>query len=146
MDGVDDVLQETNLVLWDKRKTFETGSNFRAWACSIARFKVMSHRRKLARLGLQLFDDDLAETLAAECEAEPVEFDEQRRSLEKCLGRLKDKERSLIEHRYFSDSTLEEFAAQSGRSVESLRVTLFRIRAALKKCITGELAINRTRS
>mgnify|MGYP000113776971 CR=1 FL=1 len=32
MDGVDDVLQETNVVLWEKRATFEPGTNFRAWA------------------------------------------------------------------------------------------------------------------
>ena len=146
MDGVDDVLQETNLVLWQKRRTFEPGTNFRAWACAIARFKVLGHRRKLARLGGALFDDDLAEQLAAECEAEPEEFSERLSALEKCLGRLEEKDRRLIEHRYFSDSPLEEFSAQCGRPVESLRVTLFRIRAALKKCITGELAIHRARS
>ena len=143
-DGVDDVLQETNLVLWEKRKTFEPGTNFRAWACAVARFKAMGHRRKLARLGFQLFDDDLAEQLAVECEAEPEEFDDRLRALNTCLGRLQDKERQLIEHRYFSDSNLDEFAVQSGRSADSLRVSLFRIRAALKKCITGELAIHRT--
>ena len=146
MDGVDDVLQETNLVLWDKRQTFQAGTNFRAWACAIARFKVMGHRRKLAKLGFQLFDDELAEQLATECEAEPEEFDGRLRALEKCLNRLEDKERGLIEHRYFSDSNLDEYAAKCDRPVDSLRVTLFRIRAALKKCITGELTINRTRS
>ena len=60
LDGVDDVLQETNLVLWEKRTAFEHGSNFRAWACAIARFRVMGHRRKLARLGVQILDEDLA--------------------------------------------------------------------------------------
>lgn len=146
VDGVDDVLQETNLVLWEKRRTFEPGSNFRAWACAIARFSVMGHRRKLARLGFQLFDDDLAEQLATECEAEPEELTERIRALEHCLGHLPEKERALIDFRYFSDSQLEEYAAQCGRPVESLRVSLFRIRAALKKCITGELTLYRTRS
>ena len=146
MDGVDDVLQETNLVLWEKRRTFEPGSNFRAWACAIARFRVMGHRRKLARQGFQLFDDDLAEQLATECEAEPEELSERVHALEHCLGHLQEKERALIEFRYFSDSQLEEYAAQCGRPVESLRVSLFRIRAALKKCITGELTLYRTRS
>ncbi|MDG1072265.1 MAG: sigma-70 family RNA polymerase sigma factor [Akkermansiaceae bacterium] len=146
MDGVDDVLQETNLVLWEKRKTFEPGSNFRAWACAIARFKVMNHRRKLAHLGLQLFDDELADQLGAECEAEPEEFDERLRALETCLARLQEPERGLVEHRYFSGSTLHDYAAKSGRPVESLRVSLFRIRAALKKCITGEITIHRSQS
>lgn len=145
MDGVDDVLQETNLVLWEKRRTFEPGSNFRAWACAIARFRVMGHRRKLARLGLQMFDDDLAEQLATECEAEPEELTDRIRALEHCLGRLPQKERALIDFRYFSDSQLEEYAAQCGRPVNSLRVSLFRIRTALKKCITGELTLSRNR-
>jgi RNA polymerase sigma-70 factor (ECF subfamily) len=146
VDGVDDVLQETNLVLWEKRGTFEPGSNFRAWACAIARYRVMGHRRKLARQGLPLFDDALAEQLAAECEAEPEELTDRIRALEHCLGRLPEKERALIDNRYFSDSHLDEYAAQCGRPVESLRVSLFRIRAALKKCITGELTLYRTRS
>jgi RNA polymerase sigma-70 factor (ECF subfamily) len=140
-DGVDDVLQETNLVLWEKRKTFKAGTNFRAWACQIARFKVMGHRRKLANLGFQLFDDELAEQLAEECEAEPEELAARMEALKKCLTRLKESERQLIEHRYLSDSNLDKFSEKSGRSVDSLRVTLFRIRAGLKKCITGELNI-----
>jgi RNA polymerase sigma-70 factor (ECF subfamily) len=145
-DGVDDVLQETNLVLWEKRRTFEPGTNFRAWACAIARFKVMGHRRKLAQLGFQLFDEDLADQLATECEAQPEEFDERLRAMEQCLSRLGEKERGLIEHRYFSGSALDEYALGRGTSVESLRVSLFRIRAALKKCILGQLTIHRSRS
>jgi RNA polymerase sigma-70 factor (ECF subfamily) len=140
-DGVDDVLQETNLVLWEKRKTFKPGTNFRAWACQIARFKVMGHRRKLANLGFQLFDDELADQLAEECQAEPEELTARMDALKKCLSRLREPERQLIEHRYLSDSNLDEFAEKSGRSADSLRVTLFRIRAGLKKCIAGEINI-----
>jgi len=146
MDGVDDVLQETNMVIWEKRRTFELGSNFRAWACAIARFRVMGHRRKLGKLGMQMFDDQLAEQLATECEAEPEELTNRLCALESCLGRLPEKERALVDFRYFSDSNLDEYSAQCGRPADSLRVSLFRIRAALKKCITGELALYRSRS
>lgn len=146
VDGVDDVLQETNLVLWEKRKTFREGTNFRAWACQIARYKVMSHRRKLAHRGQLAFDEDLAEMLADECGAEPEELEARMEALRKCLGRLRDPERELIEHRYFTDATLDEYAGERGQSAEGLRVTLFRIRAALKKCIKSELNIQRVRS
>lgn len=145
MDGVDDVLQETNMVLWEKRSSFQPGTNFRAWACTIARYKVMGHRKKLANLGVPLFDDDLAEQLAAECEAEPEELEERKNALRKCLGRLGKEERRLIEHRYFSGAPLENFAKECGRGVDSLRVSLFRIRAGLKKCITSELNIREAR-
>jgi len=143
MDGVEDVLQETNLILWEKRGTFQPKTDFRAWAFTIARFKVMAHRKKLARLGVRTFEEELLEILSAECEAETEELDERLRALEKCLGRLEDDERGLIEHRYYTAAGLDHFAAQCGRPVESLRVSLFRIRAALKKCITAQLAITR---
>lgn len=150
MDGVSDVLQETNLVLWEKRAKFRPGTNFGAWAFTIARLEVKTHRRRLRKAGLTLLDEDLAERLA-ECMAErhedrPEEANDRLRALDKCLCRLAGNERELIEHRYFSDSSLDEFAAHCGRPVESLRVTLFRIRAALKKCINDEIAINRIRS
>lgn len=150
MDGVCDVLQETNLVLWEKRGKFQPGSNFGAWAFTIARLEVKTHRRRLRQLGLPLLDEDLAERLAARMaerhEERPDEVEERLRALEKCLGRVQGNERELIEHRYFRKTPLEEFAASCGRPVESLRVSLFRIRAALRKCINSELAINGSRS
>ena len=36
-DDAADVLQETSLVLWKRFDTYETGTNFFAWACKIAR-------------------------------------------------------------------------------------------------------------
>lgn len=145
LDGVSDVLQETNLVLWKKRKTFKPGTNFRAWACAIARFEVIAHRRKLLRQGVSMLDEELAEQLADHCETDPEEADERLIALECCLERLGDKERNLIEHRYASHASLSEYAAQCQRPVGSLRVTLFRIRAALKKCINSHLATERSR-
>jgi hypothetical protein len=41
---------------------------------------------------------------------------------------------------------LEEYALKVNRPAESLRVSLFRIRAALKKCIVGKITIHRTQS
>lgn len=146
VDGVDDVLQETNLVLWEKRRTFREGTNFRAWACQIARYKVMSHRRKLAHSGAVAFSDDLAEMLAEESAAETDELDARMEALKKCLGRLREQDRELIEHRYFKREPLVGFAKKRGQSEETLRVTLFRIRAGLKKCISGELNTERSQS
>ena len=146
MDGVDDVLQETNLILWEKRASFRSGTNFRAWACAIARLEVKAQRRKLLRLGKVMLDEDLIEELSERGSASPAEVDERLGALNRCIGRLEEKERQLIEHRYFSKLPLGEFAIRCGRPVESLRVSLFRIRAGLKKCISSDMAIHRARS
>jgi RNA polymerase sigma-70 factor (ECF subfamily) len=141
LDGVDDVLQETNIVLWEKRGSFELGTNFRAWAFSIARYKAMNHRQKRSRQGMEVLADDLLELLSSEFEERADQVNERVRALEKCLRRLNTPEMELIEQRYYAGMTMHHLAGSSNRSLESLRVTLFRIRAALRKCITAELAL-----
>ena len=61
----DDILQETNLVLWRKSDEFEPGSNFDAWAFRIAQFQVLAFRKRQQRSKLH-FDDELVEALALE--------------------------------------------------------------------------------
>ena len=48
---VSDVLQDVNVKLWERQNTFEIGTNFGAWACTLARYSVLSHRSKLKRQG-----------------------------------------------------------------------------------------------
>ncbi len=108
--GVSDVVQETNLVLWEKRHKFEMGTNFRAWAFAIARFEVKTHRRKLLKVGVPFLDEALAEQLADESLEEPHEFVERLAALKHCLGRLNEDQRRLVEHRYFKQDTLDAFA------------------------------------
>lgn len=146
VDGVDDVLQETNIVLWEKRRSFESGSNFQAWAFQIARFKVMNHRRKMASLGQQTLDDEVLELLSEEQEIHSEELDRRLQALKHCLQKLPDKQRQLIERRYLSGKPLKDFATECGRTAESVGVSLFRIRSALKKCIRGELQFLRSPS
>ena len=42
---VDDLLQETNLVLWREFESFEIGTNFTAWAYRIAHNQVLAWRK-----------------------------------------------------------------------------------------------------
>lgn len=38
----DDVVQEVNTSIWQKREEFTVGTNFKAWMFTVARFKVMA--------------------------------------------------------------------------------------------------------
>ena len=42
---VSDIVQEANLLIWEKRDEYEEGTNFKAFAFRVVRFKVMSFRR-----------------------------------------------------------------------------------------------------
>ncbi len=45
----DDILQETSLVICEKFDEFEEGTDFVAWACQIAYWRVRYARQKFAR-------------------------------------------------------------------------------------------------
>jgi RNA polymerase sigma-70 factor (ECF subfamily) len=62
-DQANDVLQDTNVVLWRSIGEFRVGSNFKAWAFRIAHFQVMACRQRQIRERL-FFDDDLLSTLS----------------------------------------------------------------------------------
>ena len=138
--GSRDILQRVNLTLWNKKNDFTLGTNFKAWAFSVARFQVLSQRRRLRREGWLVFDEDLATRFAAEEEPENPELDRTHGALQRCLGKLNERDTELVRKRYTENITLEEYAATLDRSAGTLKARLFKIRAALRRCITRELA------
>lgn len=140
--GVDDVIQNTNAVLWRKRDSFEAGSNFRAWAFTIARFQTMAYLQELKRRRWISLDTDVAEQIAQDLEEDPLEaaaYEEQLNALDHCLEKLRGKDRELVVQRYWHKTRLQDYAVISHRSVDSLKVTLFRLRAALKRCVETKI-------
>ena len=61
-----DVAQEANRIVWEKRADFEIGTNFKAWIFSIARFQVQKYRYRQARDSRMVFCDELEETMTEE--------------------------------------------------------------------------------
>ena len=60
----DEILQETNLVLWRKFEEFRPGSDFRAWAFQVAYNKVKAFRERRGRDRLR-FGQEVMDRLAA---------------------------------------------------------------------------------
>ncbi len=133
-----DVAQQASLTIWDKRNDFELGTNFRAWAFSIARYEVLNFRKKEARDSRLQFSDELDSIIFEEVEHHSDDFEQRREALRTCLQKLKTSERELIQHRYFERTSLKEYAAQVGRSVGGLKVSLHRVRSLLARCIESQ--------
>jgi len=135
---VGDVLQETNLTLWKSRGRFRPGTNFLAWAYTIARFEVMHHRGRVKRHGRILLSDKLLDMLADEM---PDANDDEvyLQTLESCMSKLTETQREMIEARYLPGHSLEMHARICGRTPSVLRVALMRIRIALRECIEKSL-------
>lgn len=137
-DWADEVLQEVNVAILRKEDDFEPGSNFKAWACSIAYYQVLSSRKSHQRDRL-IFDDKLLNTLSQQGEQHAEEQDARRLALRQCLPVLSESQASLLRRRYRGDS-VTSIAAGLGRSVGAISQTLYRARQALKDCIQGKLA------
>lgn len=135
-----DILQEVNIVLWEKRDEFQSGSNFAAWARQIARYKVMNHCKSLRKRSHQVLDDAVLNRLADEAEeVDRHELEARRQALAACFERLAPEQRQMLQARYASPEELKRYLTRIGRSQESLRVTLFRVRKWLRNCLDHQL-------
>ena len=137
--AVHDVIQHANTRIWQNRHDFEIGTNFKAWAFSIARYEVLSHRKRQARDSRLNFSEDLEEVIANEICVRPDDVQERHDALRACLTKLKSKDRDLLLHRYSDEGTLAEYASRTGRSAGGLKVTLHRLRNALSDCVRRRL-------
>lgn len=143
--AVDDILQQTNVVLWEKRASFEPGSNFKAWAFTVARWQARAWLTTQKRRNWLVFDDELADALSARFEAAaPEESSDSLTALRHCLGKLRESDRLLLLSHYQHGKSLQKCAQLFDRTANSLKVALFRLRAGLRRCIHAQLALQRT--
>ena len=135
---VGDVLQETNLTLWNSRARFEMGTNFLAWCFTVARLEVLHQRARAKRRGSILVSDALVGMLAEEM-PETVDHEAYLCALEGCLSKLTGDQRELVEARYQPGHSLEAHAQITGRKASALRVALMRIRTVLRECVENSM-------
>ena len=127
----EDVLQETFLVVTRRAADFREGTNFVAWACSIARFKLMEARRKVSAPAIS------EEAIAAVCEDAPDEgfFQERLPVLRECLRRLAPRAREMVWLRYHGELGLQEIAGRLAWKEPAVRVALSKARVFLRACM-----------
>jgi len=138
-DQADDILQQTNAVMWKQEEKFQLGTNFIAWSFRIAYFQVRDHRRRQQRDRL-LFDDDFLDQLSASAITSDETFERRHRLLRRCLERLPERQRRLIRLRYTTGEHLESIAEKLELNVNAVKQGLFRARNALIRCVESQFA------
>ncbi len=134
----EDVVQETFLVVVAKADTFRPGSNFVAWACTIARFKALEAMRRQTAPA-QVLSEEVVDALAAE-RPEENQREDTLKHLEHCLRELPSASRTVIVLRYFHALLPEQIAARLEVKTDSVYVALTRARKSLRRCVEGRLA------
>jgi RNA polymerase sigma-70 factor (ECF subfamily) len=137
--GARDVLQETNLVLWDKAGEYDPARPFLPWAYRIAYLQVLAYRKSCARSRL-VFDDLLVSELAEETTRHGADFDQRLEALGHCIGKLPAPRREMLDRRYGQGDSVEQIAERLRKAPNVVAASLYRIRKMLMECIESRLA------
>jgi RNA polymerase sigma-70 factor, ECF subfamily len=135
---VDDVFQETSLVLWREFSGFQVGTNFGAWACTIAFNQVRAWRSRQKRETL-VFSDAFLQSISDEMVNNGDHLEERLKALEACIDFLPAHHRELVRHRYDDGNSIDSIAQQAQRTPDAVYRMLSRIRETLHDCVTKRL-------
>ncbi|QDU56863.1 sigma-70 family RNA polymerase sigma factor [Aeoliella mucimassa] len=130
----EDILQETSVRLWEQFDRFELGTNFGAWACTIARYVIMSHREKKSRDKLH-FSQEVLDLIDEQIDKSLAEYDVRLEALPKCIDELSEGNRQLLALCYDSDMKIKEVADLLNRTANATYLAVSRVRQWLYSCI-----------
>ena len=135
----EEILQETNAALWEKREQFEIGTDFVCWANQVAYFRVLKFRDSRKRDAV-CFSEVCIEDIAAKTLSRSEMLQTQHNALESCIQKLPEKDRTLISHRYLEGAAVKTIAEITGRSLDAIYKALQRARISLLACVRRTLA------
>ena len=133
-----DIVQEVVLAVSRKAQTWSAGTDFLAWACTVARYETLHFQRTRARRTARL-DEDVIELVYADEAVDESEWQHRVDALRRCLSRLAPRAEELVWRRYHGAQLPGEIATAIGWTVNAVRVALTRARNALRKCMEKQL-------
>ncbi len=129
---VEDLVQETLLSLHAKRATYDRSRPFTAWFFSIARYKLIDHYRRGARMRGEV---ELDETLEAAWSVDAVTA---RMDVERLLEDLPERQRELIRSVKLEGKSIAEAAKKTGQTELAARVGIHRTLKTLAAKLRGD--------
>ncbi|MFG0254068.1 MAG: sigma-70 family RNA polymerase sigma factor [Rhodopirellula sp. JB053] len=132
----DDIAQQTRIRLWQQFDQYDPSRDFGAWARTIAHYLVLAHRKKSEREGSRM-THEFVEAVAEQVTQNIDEVEVRQRNLLICMQKLSDGHRELLKRYYSGLEDRRDIAADVGRSFDSVRQTVRRLRLSLVRCVDG---------
>ena len=133
-DDAEEVLQQANLVLWQKFDQFQPGTSFFSWACKVIHLTAKDFRKRQSREKVR-FSDEFLELVADQTEDLQGDLAERERLLTNCMEKLKEKHRTMLHLRYQQSCSVQHVAAALGSSSKAIYQALSRVHKALYDCV-----------
>lgn len=135
----EDIVQETLLIATRKRAMYVQESDFGLWLVSIAR-NVWFREREKAGTRRRRFVPQPVEELAIELVDVPAEsWDREAAALRRCVERLGDEDRDLLQRHFTDDEGYDEVAKAMRRTLSWVKVRMHRLRKALLVCVQRQI-------
>jgi RNA polymerase sigma-70 factor (ECF subfamily) len=134
----EDLIQETSVRLWEQFHEYQPGTDFGAWACTVARYMVLAYRKRMQRSRLQ-FSQEIVSLLEGEVDALASSRHERLDALMDCLNTCDDRSRDMLRLCYEKGAVIKEVAREMGRSIQGVYMALSRLRKVLHECVERKL-------
>lgn len=137
--AVDDILQETNIVLWKKINIFKPGTNFIAWAYKIAFYQTKLYKLRRKRLKWTAFDEEECVLISDTYIEDDDLLEDEYSALKDCFNKMSDYDKDLLTERYMKKFSLKVISEKNNRTEGALKQVFLRIRSVLRKCIEATI-------
>lgn len=138
INDAEDIYQETVSEMWSKFDSFHIGTDFVAWAATIAKYKVLTYISKKGRSKVH-FNSQMIGMLESHAMSKMNSVQKHFDILEKCLKKLGDKEQFLLKLRYESDLTFQKISDRTGKTASAIHQLMAKIHTKLALCIRRTL-------
>jgi RNA polymerase sigma-70 factor (ECF subfamily) len=134
---VEEVLNDTLMVVWEKAESFTGASKLSTWIFAIAYRKAMKALRKQD----DPMDDSVMEERASLDPTPEDDFGHGRRRamLLKAMEELSPEHRAVINFTYFQEMGYREIASIMDCPIDTVKTRMFHARRHLKRRMTGDL-------
>ncbi len=136
LHAVDDVAQETFLVLYKQRDRMPDDVEPRRWLKGIAYHRSMDYFRNLTR-DSKIRSGALVEIMAQQDE-DVSPFASAYGALRYCLEQLSRKNRNMIDMKYKQKMSARAIGQEVDMNETAVRVALLRLRKALRDCVSAK--------
>lgn len=140
---VEDLSQEIFVAAYWALSSYDPARDFRAWLSAIARNKLMSSLRSHYSLknSVHVHTVDIHEMLLPDLDRCNPDTEVVMERMRGCIGQHPEKDRRLIQARYFEDETVTSMAERLHTTVSAISSQLYRIREQLRRCIQEGVAL-----
>lgn len=134
----DEILQETNIKLWQEFDRFQPGSDFGKWARTVARYQVLAYIKREQRDRLRMSQQSM-DLVAAKVAVVVEQGNTRPVMLAECVEELSSFSRELVRLHYTAGQKMRDIAHVLKCTVDAANKALQRTRLELRQCVDRKL-------